>query len=240
MITQAMILAAGKGTRMRPLTLTTPKPLVMVADKPLIVWHIERLKRAGIIDITLNAGYLGQVLKDFFASHDFGVNISISDESMLPEPLETAGGIAYALAHGKLKDEPFLLINGDVWSEFEFDELSHHHLGDHLAHLMLTPNPEHNPLGDFALSDTPEGSVRLKSNDTDNYTFAGISAMLPKMVSSVSAGKVAPLAPLLRLAMNQGRVSGALLHDKWVDVGTMERLQEVEAYIQTKKKSGSH
>lgn len=234
MITQAMILSAGKGTRMRPLTLTTPKPLVMVAQKPLIVWHIERLKQAGITDITLNVGYLGGVIIDFFKGRDFGVNIHISDESVLPEPLETAGGIRYALAHGKLKDEPFLLINGDVWSEFAFDGLAHHSLGNHLAHLMLTANPEHNPTGDFALAQMSAGGsgvVGLKSDDGDNYTFAGISVMSPQMVAGVGVGEIAPLAPLLRSAMAGGRVSGEILSDKWVDVGTMERLHEVERYV---------
>lgn len=231
MITQAMILAAGKGTRMRPLTLTTPKPLVMVGGKPLIVWHIERLRRAGITDITLNVGYLGHVIIEFFAQHDFGVNIHISDESLLPEPLETAGGIAYALACHKLRDEPFLLVNGDVWSEFEFMTLSHHQLGDDLAHLMLTTNPSHHPLGDFALHGTRKDRVGLKSEGSDNYTFAGISVMLPKMVANVSAGVIAPLAPLLCMAMTQDKVSGALLSEKWVDVGTIERLHEVEEYL---------
>lgn len=235
MITQAMILSAGKGTRMRPLTLTTPKPLVMVAQKPLMVWHIERLRQVGITDITLNVGHLGGVIIDFFDGRDFGVNIHISDESVLPEPLETAGGIRHALAHQKLRDEPFLLINGDVWSEFGFDRLTHHRLGDDLAHLMLTANPAHNLTGDFALIDVSAeglGRVALHDDNGNNHTFAGISVMSPKMVADVGVAEIAPLAPLLRSAMIQGRVSGEMLNDKWVDVGTIERLHEVERYVQ--------
>ncbi|OOR91103.1 nucleotidyl transferase [Moraxella caviae] len=233
MITQAMILAAGKGTRMRPLTLTTPKPLVPVADKPLIFWHIERLKAAGITDITINAGYLGKVLIDALAAQDFGVNLRISDESVLPEPLETAGGIRHALAQGLLADAPFILVNGDVWSEYDFGRLAHLTLGDNLAHLVLTKNPEHNLAGDFHLT---AGRVSEKddSQSTENHhTFAGISVLNPKIVADVAAGKIAPLAPFLKAAMADGRVAGELMSDLWVDVGTLERLAWVDNYAKS-------
>ncbi len=231
MIKQAMILSAGKGTRMRPLTLTTPKPLVPVADKPLIVWHIERLKQAGIYDITINVGYLGGVIKDALSAMDLGVNLRISDESVLPEPLETAGGIRYALTQGLLDDSPFVLVNGDVWTQFAFDELTKVALGDKLAHLVLTPNPEHNPDGDFALF--ADGQVGLKQDSTNNYTFAGLSVMSPKIVDDVASGEIAALAPRLKNAMSRGQVSGQLLTTTWVDVGTLERLAWVDNYART-------
>lgn len=227
MITQAMILSAGKGTRMRPLTLTTPKPLVPVADKPLIVWHIERLKQAGITDIVINAGYLGDVLIDGLRALDLGVQLYISDESALPEPLETAGGIRYALSQGFLRDEPFLLINGDVWTTFEFERLKSLSLGERLAHLALVANPEHHPTGDFCLKD---GLVKPKSDNETAYTFAGLSVMSPKMVADVAVGQIAPLAPYLRQAMSQNLVSGQVIDDVWVDVGTLDRLAWVDNF----------
>lgn len=233
MIKQAMILAAGKGTRMRPLTLTTPKPLVPVADKPLIVWHIERLAKAGINRIVLNAGYLADVLIDGLNQLDLpsklGIELHISIES--GEPLETAGGIKYALSQGLLLDEPFILVNGDVWTEYDFAPLLTHDLADKLSHLVMTDNPEHNPDGDFALDN---GLVKLKSDDARAYTFAGISVMSPKLVESVGVGQVAALAPLLKQAMQQQQISGEKMDRLWVDVGTLERLAWVDDYAKNR------
>lgn len=229
MIQQAMILAAGKGTRMRPLTLTTPKPLVPVADKPLIVWHIERLAKAGIKRIVLNAGHLADVLIDGLNQLDLpsklGIELHISIET--GEPLETAGGIKYALSQGLLLDEPFILVNGDVWTEYDFLPLLSHDLTTHLAHLVMTANPEHNPDGDFALTD---GKVQLKTTQTPALTFAGISVMSPKLVESVTAGQVFALAPLLKDAMSQNLITGEQMQSLWVDVGTLERLAWVDDY----------
>lgn len=231
-ITQAMILAAGKGTRMRPLTLHTPKPLVTVADKPLIVWHIERLRDAGITDIVINVGYLGQKLIDALAKMSLGVNLHISDESVLDEPLETAGGIRYALANGLLRDEPFILVNGDVWTEYDFCALMGRDLQENLAHLVLVANPTHNPSGDFAF----DGEKVLPKNDTlPIHTFAGLSVLSPNIVSGVMAGEIAPLAPFLKTAMANGLVTGELMTQTWVDVGTLERLAEVDEYARNKK-----
>lgn len=220
-ITQAMILAAGKGTRMRPLTLHTPKPLVMVADKPLIVWHIDKLREAGITDIIINVGYLGQKLIDVLTKMSLGVNLHISDESVLDEPLETAGGIRYALANGLLRDEPFILVNGDVWTEYDFAKLMNHELQDDLAHLVLVANPDHHPLGDFAIDGD---KVVLKNDTLPAHTFAGLSVLSPKIVADVAAGEIAPLAPLLKSAMTNGLVTGELMTQTWIDVGTLERL----------------
>lgn len=231
MIKQAMILAAGKGTRMRPLTLTTPKPLVPVAGKSLIVWHIERLASAGITHIVLNAGYLSDVLIAGLDALDLenklGITLNISVEE--GEPLETAGGIKYALDQGLLHDAPFILVNGDVWTEFDFGALLAHELQDNLAHLVMVPNPEHHPNGDFVLHD---GKLSSKAdNSTAETTFAGISVMSPKIVANVAQGEIAALAPRLKAAMADGRVTGEITAAKWVDVGTLERLAEVEAYV---------
>ena len=230
MIKQAMILAAGKGTRMRPLTLTTPKPLVSVADKPLIVWHIQRLHQAGITDITINVGYLGKTIIQALETMELGVNLRFSDESDLSEPLETAGGIRYALSQGKLDDAPFMLVNGDVWTQFDFAPLLSVGLEQNLAHLILTKNPDHNLGGDFSLQD---GRVGLKQDGVENFTFAGISVMSPKIVDDVMVGQIAPLAPRLKHAMSAGQITGELMTQTWVDVGTLERLAMVDAYART-------
>ena len=149
-ITQAMILSAGKGTRLRPLTLTTPKPLVEVGGQPLIVWHIKALKQAGITDITINVSWLADKLLNAIGDgSQYGVTIHWSIEP--EEPLETAGGIKMALATGKLKDQPFILVNGDVWTPFDFAQLSQLQLNDSQAYLLLTDQTTHNLTGDFAL-----------------------------------------------------------------------------------------
>lgn len=226
-ITQAMILAAGKGTRMRPLTLHTPKPLVLVADKPLIVWHIQRLRDAGVTDIVINVGYLGQQIIQALTAMSLGVNLHISDESGLIEPLETAGGIKYALANGLLDDEPFILVNGDVWTEYDFGQLINHDLQDNLAHLVLVDNPDYHSTGDFLF----DGSrVGLKNDDWSSYTFAGLSILSPKIVCDITVGEVAPLAPLLKSAMMDDLVTGELMTQKWIDVGTVERLAYINKY----------
>ena len=151
-ITQAMILAAGKGTRLRPLTLETPKPLVEVGGQPLIVWHIKALQAAGITDITINASWLADKLMTALGDgSQFDVNLHWSVEE--DEPLETAGGIFQALQTGKLRDEPFILVNSDVWTSYDFGSLKDYELNnDQKAHLILIDNPEHNNGGDFAIN----------------------------------------------------------------------------------------
>ncbi len=230
-ISQAMILSAGKGTRMRPLTLTTPKPLIDVGGKPLIVWHIEALQRAGISDITINCSWLADKLIDALGDgSQFGVTLHWSREE--GEPLETAGGIAKALADGKLKPENFILINGDVWTTFDFAKLVEIQLAeDKMAHLLLTDNPQHNPTGDFVLKDD---LARVKSNnEQQTYTFAGISIINPKLLAKVKPTQAYPLAPLLKNNMQQGKISAQYLSDKWVDVGTPERLTNLSNYIKS-------
>ena len=220
---KAMILAAGLGNRMRPLTLTTPKPLLAVGGKPLIVWHIEALKNIGVTDIVINAAWLKEKLVETLGDgQQFGVNITWSLED---EGLETAGGIIQALPH--LGDEPFLLINGDVWTRFDFTELLSVDLKDQLAHLVLVDNPPQHPAGDFILR---QGQVFDRQDHQTAYTFAGISIISPRLFDGLEAGK-RPLAPLLREAMASNAVSGTKMHTAWVDVGTPERLDDLDHKI---------
>ncbi|MBH0096270.1 nucleotidyltransferase family protein [Psychrobacter sp. NZS113] len=231
-ITQAMILAAGKGTRLRPLTLETPKPLVEVAGQPLIVWHIKALQAAGITDITINASWLADKLIDTLGDGaQYGVKLHWSVEG--DEPLETAGGIFQALQIGKLRDEPFILVNSDVWTTYDFTQLQDYTLGaDQRAHLLLIDNPAHNDSGDFAInnglaSEQPVG-------DADKYTFAGISVMSPRLVDGLVSGQPAALAPLLKQAMLKFQITAEVITDNWIDVGTPERLEQVNEFIESK------
>lgn len=172
-ITQAMILAAGKGTRLRPLTLETPKPLVKVGGQPLIVWHIKALQAAGITDITINASWLADKLMDELMDElsdgsQYGVNLHWSLEE--EEPLETAGGIFQALQTGKLQDAPFILVNSDIWTTYDFAQLQDYSLGaDQRAHLLLIDNPEHNNGGDFAINNGLASEQAV--GDGDKYTL---------------------------------------------------------------------
>ncbi len=215
---RAMILAAGLGTRMRPLTDHTPKPLLKVGGKPLIVWHIERLVERGFKEIVINIAHLGwQIPNELGDGGRWGAKIIYSDEQE-EGGLESAGGIVKALPH-LVKSEPFLVVNGDVWTTYTFDVTKQLEDGV-LAHLVLVPNPPHNPKGDFALKD---GRVI----NTPAYTFSGIGYYSPKLFKDVPYGKSA-LAPLLREAMQQGQVSGELYEGGWHDIGTPERLESLD------------
>lgn len=231
-ITQAMILAAGKGTRLRPLTLKIPKPLVEVGSQPLIVWHIRALKAAGITDITINASWLADKLMDTLGDgSQFGVKLHWSLEE--GEPLETAGGIFQALQTGKLQDAPFILVNSDIWSTFDFSQLTNYELSaDQRAHLLLIDNPEHNNSGDFAINNGLASEQAI--GDADKYTFAGISVMSPRLVDGLMTGQPAALAPLLKQAMLKFQVTAEVMTDNWIDVGTPERLEQVNSFIKNK------
>ncbi len=231
-ITQAMILAAGKGTRLRPLTLETPKPLVEVGNQPLIVWHIKALKSSGITDITINASWLAdKLIATLGDGSQYGVTLHWSVEG--EEPLETAGGIFQALQTGKLKDEPFILVNSDVWTTYDFSQLKDYKLGaDQRAHLLLIDNPEHNNSGDFAISHGLASEQPI--GDSDKYTFAGISVMSPRLLDGLVVGQPAPLAPLLKQAMLKFQVTAEVIGDNWIDVGTPERLVQVNEHIKNK------
>lgn len=212
---KAMILAAGRGERMRPLTDTLPKPLVEVRGKPLIVWHVEKLAACGFKEIVINIAHLGYKIPQYLGDgSSWHVEIKYSDEQN-EGALESAGGIIKALP--LLGDEPFLVVNGDVFCDYDFD--ANFDLGEKLAHLILVPNPEHNPHGDFGL----DGSLVLNEADT-KYTFSGIGYYTPKFFATMKYGKSA-LAPLLREACDKKRVNGALYHGIWHDIGTLQRLE---------------
>lgn len=218
---KAMILAAGLGTRMRPLTLTVPKPLIPVAGKALIEYHLERLSRAGFTDVVINHAWLGEKIEHALGcGARWGLTIHYSPEG---EPLETGGGILRAISHLTDGQSPFVVINGDVLLDLDFSCLT---LGkDDLAHLVLVPNPDHHPAGDFGLQDG-----RVLNAAPVNYTFSGVSVLSPALFADCQPGAF-PLAPLLRQAIVQGKVSGQLLHAGWVDVGTPERLVLAEQRV---------
>ena len=211
---KAMILAAGRGERMRPLTDTTPKALLMVGGNTLIEHHLQALIAAGIHDIVINVAWLGAQIMDYLGDGArFGVSIQWSDEG--DSALETGGGIARALP--LLGSEPFWIVNGDVYAQcsFTLPQLP----PDSLGHLLLVANPEHNQKGDFALV----GS-RIENAGTTMYTYSGIACLRPALFAGHAGGKF-PLAPLLRAAARRGQLSGELMQGEWTDVGTPARLQ---------------
>lgn len=216
-----MILAAGLGKRMRPLTNHLPKPLLSVGGKPLIVWHIEKLAQSGFQDIVINMAWLGWKIPEMLGDgSQWGVRLHYSDEQQ-EGALETAGGIIKALP--LLGNEPFLVVNGDVWCDYPCSVFQ---LGNHdLAHLILVKNPEHNPTGDFALKED-----RILSQGDDQLTFSGIGYYHPALFEALPYGKQA-LAPLLRTAMDKQKVSGQFFQGDWRDIGTPERLKQLDQLL---------
>lgn len=226
---KAMILAAGLGNRMRPLTLHTPKPLLEVGGKPLIVWHIEKLAAMGVNEVVINTAWLGEKLAQALGDgSQFGVKILWSHEG---EGLETAGGIINALP--LLGDEPFILVNGDVWTTMDFAPLLNVELGENLAQLVLVQNPEQHPNGDFTLADGKAYTFDQQISG-ENLTFSGVSVIHPKMFAGLEAGK-RPLAPLLKAAMLENKIAASKLTGIWVDVGTPERLNALDSMIREGK-----
>lgn len=229
---RAMILAAGRGERMRPLTDITPKPLLTVGGKPLILWHIERLVSAGIREIVINHAWLGSQIEQFLrdGAH-LRAHIRYSPEST---PLETAGGIAHALP--LLGPDPFLVINGDVWCDWDpgqapaiTRQLCQQ---NKLAWLLLTDNPRHNPHGDFLLLDNALVSdEEILPPKHDRLTFSGIGVYQPSLFHDVDPDKPAKLAPLLRQAMAGGLVTGQAHNGTWIDVGTPQRLAQLDSLL---------
>jgi MurNAc alpha-1-phosphate uridylyltransferase len=211
----AMILAAGLGSRMRPLTNHTPKPLLEVGGKPLIVWHIEQLKEAGFQDIVINVAYLGQQIIDYLGDGSkYAVNIVFSDEQN-EGALETAGGIVKALP---LLTETFLVVNGDVWTDYSYLD-NFKLLEDKLAHLILVKNPEHNLKGDFLLT----GSEK-------KYTFSGIGYYSKNLFYGLGYGK-SPLAPLLFEAIEKHKITTTYYAGAWHDIGTPSRLKLLDKIL---------
>jgi MurNAc alpha-1-phosphate uridylyltransferase len=229
---RAMILAAGRGERMRPLTDHMPKPLIPVAGKPLIQWHLEKLARAGISEVIINHAWLGGMIEQALGSgQQFGLNIRYSPES---HALETAGGIATALP--LLGEEPFLVLNGDIWCDWDPAQAKHFacelHLRSCLAWLLMVENPVQHPTGDFLLESG--GLLRDEVAGSANavrHTFAGIGVYQPKLFAHTPAHQPAKLAPLLRQAMQNNQVVGTLHQSEWIDVGTPERLAALEGKI---------
>ena len=214
---KAMILAAGRGERMRPLTDTLPKPLLEVRGKPLIVWHLEKLSRNGFQEVVINIAHLGEkIIEALGDGSRWNLKIHYSDERELGA-LESAGGIRKALA--LLGEKPFLVVNGDVFCEYEFK--SDFDLQEKLAHLILVPNPPHNEKGDFALNKTD-----VLNKGESMYTFSGIGYYNPKIFQAIELQK-APLAPLLRELCEEKLVSGEVFKKMWHDIGTPQRLEAI-------------
>lgn len=219
---RAMILAAGRGERMRPLTDHTPKPLLKAGDKPLIVHHIEALRAAGFREFVINLAHLGERIRATLGDGvAFGADIVYSQE---PEgALETGGGIFNALP--LLGDSPFLVVNGDIWTDYPFAKLPPSLTG--LAHLVLVDNPRHHPQGDFAVE-----HGRVKDIGELRLTFTGISVLHPALFAGCKPGRY-PLAPLLRRAMAADQVSGERYRGIWWDIGTPERLAQVDRLLRS-------
>ncbi|MCD8505509.1 MAG: nucleotidyltransferase family protein [Burkholderiaceae bacterium] len=218
---KAMILAAGRGQRMRPLTDHTPKPLLPVNGQPLITWHLLRLAHAGITEVVINHAWLGEQIEQTLGDgSQWGVQILYSAES---PALETAGGIARALP--LLGDKPFLVINGDIWCDWALAKAIQVFEGlamqpETLAHLVLVDNPEHNLTGDFYLSEDQQ----VHAQGSPKLTFAGIGVYRPALFESLDPNQPSALAPVLRQAMAKRLVSGEHHRGQWIDVGTPERL----------------
>jgi len=216
---KAMILSAGRGERLRPLTDHTPKPLLKAGKHRLIEYLIQSLVKAGINDIIINTAHLAEQFQETLGNgQQFGANISYSPE---PEAgLETAGGIINALP--LLGDEAFLIVNGDIWTDFPFEQLNSFSLStDSLAHLILVNNPEHNLKGDFSLS-----AGKVNQSDKVRYTYSGIGIYHPKLFSGFEVQRLA-LKPILLEAIEQQQLSGQLYEGVWSDIGTIERLQQL-------------
>ena len=225
-----MILAAGRGERMRPLTDTIPKPLLQVGGKPLIAWHVEKFALAGFDSIVINHAHLGEMIEaELGNGENFDIDISDSPET---RALETAGGIAHALP--LLGEQAFAVVNADIFCDFDFRDLRAEALMlqedmSRSAHLVLVDNPEHHPDGDFTLQNgliVPEGAPRL--------TFSGIGIYRPEFFHGIPRGEKAALAPLIRAGIADGRVSGERYAGVWTDVGTPARLEQLNQALQAK------
>jgi N-acetyl-alpha-D-muramate 1-phosphate uridylyltransferase len=217
---KAMLLAAGRGERMRPLTDALPKPLVQVGGRALIEWHLQALARAAIREVVVNLSWLAEKLRAALGDgREFGVSISWSDEG--PVPLETGGGIFRALP--QLGPGPFLVVNADIWTDIDFALLGL--APEANAHLVLIPNPAHHPRGDFGL----EGD-RVVIRDSERFTYSGVGVYRSEFFAGCSAGRF-PLLPLLNRAIAAGKVTGEVHRGQWCDVGTAERLAGLSARL---------
>lgn len=217
---KAMILAAGRGERMRPLTDHTPKPLLVAGGKPLIVWHLERLAAAGFREVVINHAHLGEQIEAALGSGAaWGLSLRYSPEP--PGALETAGGIARALP--LLGQQPFLVVNGDIFTDWDVARARQVEMKHNLAHVVLAPNPPHHPGGDFSLD---EGRLRNLGGTT--FTYTGLGVFAPELFLGVSPDVPSKLGPLLRAAADHGCATGECHDGLWLDIGTPERLAELD------------
>ena len=233
---KAMILAAGEGLRMRPLTLERPKPLIELAGKPLLQHHLERLRAAGIKDVVINVSYLGEMIIDYFGNgSSFGVNIEYSREE---SALETAGGILNAAP--LLGPDPFVLINGDIWIDYALPDLCLPVINEAEGYLVLVSNPDHNPAGDFGLNSSDGGGqfIVKKTEEDISFTFSGLSVLSVSLIDTYkksSGDKRAklPLKPVFDWAIERKLLRGEYYRGYWLDVGTPNRLNELELRLKS-------
>jgi len=218
---KAMILAAGRGERLRPHTDITPKPLIQVGKHRLIEYHLINLAKAGLKDVVINISWLADQIREALGDgSNYSLNITYSDEGA--EALETAGGIVNAMPH--LGDEPFIVINGDIWCDYDLTRLMNRNL-EYEAHLVLVNNPEHNTEGDFALEDG-----MIKNTGDEKLTYSGIGLYTQDFFAETKPGKKA-LAPILRKKSELNKVSGEIYNGQWVDIGNIERLAQLRSYL---------
>ena len=225
---KAMILAAGKGERMRPLTDQIPKPLLEVAGKPLIAWHLEKLAKANFEEVIINHAYLGEMIEAYVGDGSrWNLKIAYSREG---SPLETAGGIKKALP--LIGDQPFLVINADIYTDFNFATIKNRNLNDCKVHLVMVKNPKQHPDGYFFLQNN---QIELKGKK--RLTFSGIAIYQPKIFEDINIEPVAKLAPILKKLIGAKCISGEAHQGLWFDIGTPERLNEVNLFLKEELKS---
>jgi MurNAc alpha-1-phosphate uridylyltransferase len=219
---KAMILAAGKGERMRPLTDQIPKPLLEVAGKPLIVWHLEKLAKAHFKEVVINHAYLGEMIESYLGNGSkWDLKIHYSREGV---PLETAGGIKKALT--LLGDEPFLVVNADIFSNLDYITLKNRNLNNFKGHIVMVKNPAHHMHGDFVLHHN-----KIELEGSNKLTCSGLAIYRPEIFEEINMEPVVKLAPILKKLIDAGFVSGEEHHGLWFDVGTPKRLEEINLFL---------
>ncbi|MFM1824769.1 MAG: hypothetical protein RI888_356 [Pseudomonadota bacterium] len=225
---KAMILAAGRGERMRPLTDHIPKPLLEVAGKPLIIWHLEKLAKANFEEVIINHAHLGGMIEAYVGDGSrWNLKITYSREG---SPLETAGGIKKALP--LIGDQPFLVVNADIYTDFNFATIKNRNLNDCKGHLVMVKNPKQHPDGDFFLQNN-----QIEREGKERLTFSGIAVYQPKIFEDINLEPVAKLAPILKKLIDAECISGEAYQGLWFDIGTPERLNEVNLFLKEELKS---
>ena len=225
---KAMILAAGRGERMRPLTDHIPKPLLEVAGKPLIIWHLEKLAKANFEEVIINHAHLGGMIEAHVGDGSrWNLKVPYSREG---SPLETAGGIKKALP--LIGDQPFLVVNADIYTDFNFATIKNRNLNDYKGHLVMVRNPKQHPDGDFFLQNN-----QIEREGKERLTFSGIAVYQPKICEDINLEPVAKLAPILKKLIDAECISGEAYQGLWFDIGTPERLNEVNLFLKEESKS---